>query len=169
MIPISKFLTYNEVVKSYTAIKKGINNIPNETQLKNIIEWARNIFDPIRSFIGKPLGCHTIYRSPELNKLVGGSETSQHMAVNGAAGDIDSDIYGYGNNIDIFNFIRGSLDFDQVIAEGIGNGKVEWVHASYVSPEANRKEVLMMYVHKGKTFYEYYNKERFKQLLNNEI
>ena len=165
---ISKYLSYNEVIKSYTASKLGIKNIPSESQLKNIIEWARNIFDPVRSFIGKPLGCHTIYRSPELNKEIKGSPTSQHMANKGAAGDIDADIYGYGNNIDTFNFIRGSLDFDQLIAENIGNDKVEWIHCSYVSPEENRKEVLMMYIKKGKKYYEYYDKERFEQLLNNE-
>jgi len=163
---ISKYLSYKEVTKSYTATKKGIKNIPNERQLKNIIEWARGIFDPVRSFIDTPLGCHTIYRSPELNKAIGGSDTSQHCANKGAAGDIDADIYGNTTNEIIFNYIKNHLDWDQMILEGLQDGRIQWIHCSYISPEKNRNEILIMYVDKEETHYEYYTEERLKQLIN---
>lgn len=162
---ISRYLSYEEVKKSYTATKMGIDNIPSQYQLKNIIDWARGIFDPIRSYLGAPLGCHTIYRCPELNTAIGGSETSQHMANNGAAGDIDADIYGNASNEIIFNYIIRHLDYDQIIAEGLQNGKIEWVHCSFVSPEKNRKQALLMYVENGKTHYEHYTENRLQELL----
>lgn len=163
---ISKYLSYEEATKSYTAIKQGIKNIPNDIQLKNIIEWARNIFDPVRHYIGAPLGCHTIYRCEELNKTIGGSKTSQHMANNGAAGDIDADIYNNASNEIIFDYIRKNLDFDQLIAEGLQNGKIEWVHCSYVHPEKNRKEVLLMYKEEGTTKYVYHTPEEYNKIIN---
>jgi zinc D-Ala-D-Ala carboxypeptidase len=169
MVKISKHLSYNEVVKSYTAIKKGIDNTPSECQLKNVIVWANNIFDPVRAFIGAPLGCASIFRCDELNKVIGSSSGSQHKADNGAAGDLDSDIYGNADNEDIFNFIRGNLDFDQCICEGLKNSRVAWVHVSYVSKKENRNEILMMYIKDGTTHYEYYSKERFKELLTNQF
>jgi hypothetical protein len=162
---ISKYLSYKEVTKSYTATKKGISNIPSESQMKNIIEWARCIFDPVRSYIAAPLGCHTIYRSPELNEAIGGSKTSQHMANNGAAGDIDADIWGNASNEIVFSFIRRNLSFDQLIAEGLQDGRIQWVHCSYVSCEKNRNEVLLMYVENGETYYEHFTEERLQEIL----
>lgn len=162
---ISKYLSYNEIVKSQTAIRKGISNIPNESQLNNIIEWSRCIFDPIRSYIGASLGCHTIFRCEELNTAIGGSNTSQHVANNGAAGDLDADIYNNSSNEIIFNFIKNNLDFDQMIAEGLQDGKIQWIHCSYISPEKNRKQILLMYVDEGKTKYEHYSKKRLEGIL----
>jgi len=165
MIKVSKYLSYNEVTKSYNAIKRGIKNVPNRSQLKNIIEWSGWVFDPVREYIDNPLGCQSIFRCKKLNKIIGGAPTSQHQALKGAAGDIDADIYGNSNNVEIFNFIKNNLNFDQLIAEGIGDGKVAWVHVSYVNHEENRNEILMMYNHDGRRKYEYYNEERFEQLL----
>lgn len=163
---VSKYLSYKEVTKSYTAIKRGINNIPSDIQLTRIIEWSRKIFDPIRSFIGAPLGCHTIFRCPELNRAVGGAQDSQHQAENGAAGDIDADIYNNSNNEIIFNYIKDNLDFDQLIAEGLHSGRIEWIHCSYVSPEKNRKEILLMYKEDNATHYRHYTPEGYKQIID---
>ena len=169
MTKVSKYLSYQEVTKSYTAVRKGLDNTPNSQQLQNIIEWARKIFDPTRSFVGSALGCSIVFRSKDVNKAVGGVPDSQHIAENGAAGDIDADIYGNSDNEAIFNFIKDNLDFDQLIAEDIKNNKVAWVHCSYVSPEKNRNEVLMMYVKDGKKYYEYYDKDRFNELITNNF
>jgi hypothetical protein len=165
MAKVSKYLSYKEVTKSYTAIRRGIKNIPNREQLNNIINWGGWIFDPVREHIGAPLGCQSVFRCPELNKIIGGSPSSQHQALKGAAGDIDADIYDNGTNIEIFNFIKDNLNFDQLIAEGISDNQVSWVHASYVNHDDNRNEILMMYTKNGKRHYEYYSKKRFEQLL----
>lgn len=166
MEKVSKHLSYREVIKSITAIKYGINNVPNPKQLFRIKQWAENIFEPIREFIGGPLGCHSIFRADKLNKLIGGAPESQHLAFDGAAGDIDADIYGISSNEEIFEFIKDNLDFDQVILEGLQSGRIEWLHVSYVSQSENRNKILMMYTTKNKTVYEYYTPERFEEVIN---
>jgi len=162
---ISKYLSYREVIKSYIAVKKGISNIPSDHQLKNIINWARGIFDPVRSFIDTSLGCSSIYRSPKLNIAIGGSSTSQHCANNGAAGDIDADIYGGTTNEIIFNYIKNHLDYDQMILEGLQCGRIQWIHCSYINPEQNRNEILLMYVENNKTYYENYTENKLNELI----
>lgn len=163
---VSKYLSYKEATKSYTAAKRGINNTPSKEQLQRIINWGRYIFDPIRSFIGAPLGCRSIFRAPKLNKIIGGSDGSQHQALKGAAGDIDTDIYDNGTNEQVFNFVKDHLSFDQMIIEGLQDGGIQWVHISFVSYEENRNEILMMYVDESGTHYEHYSEERYKQLIN---
>jgi len=156
---LSKYLSYKEATKSVTAIKKGIINIPNKQELANVTLWANHIFDACREFVGAPLGVHTVYRCKELNTAVDGSDTSQHMALRGAAGDIDCDIYDNGTNGKLFKFILNNLDFDQLIWEYGNEENPDWVHVSYVSAKNNRKEVIVAYKDlNGKTKYKLYEK-----------
>lgn len=142
MEKISKYLTYNEAIKSPTAKRLGIENEPSPEQLENMKYVAREIFDPVRDFVGGPLHASSFFRSKELNDAVpGSSKTSQHMT--GEAIDIDADTYGYGTNAEIFEFIRTGLIFDQVINEypdKIGNPS--WIHVSK-RRTGNRGEVLV--------------------------
>ena len=166
---VSNFLTYREVTKSFTAIKLGIDNTPNNQQLENIKKWGREVFDPIRNnLLGKPLGVHSVFRSKKLNDIIGKSNNSQHLANNGAAGDIDADIYGHGTNEEIFRFIlEMNIPFDQLILEGLDSGRIEWIHVSHVGCKENRKEILMMYKKNGKVHYEYYTPERYSEIIDN--
>jgi len=91
-----------------------------------------------------------MYRSPELNKAVGGSMTSQHCK--GQAMDID-DKYGHATNAEMFEFIRDNLSFDQMIWEFGNSENPDWVHVSYVSEEKNRNKMLKAYKNNGKTAY----------------
>lgn len=159
MDKISKHITYNEATSSYLALKYGIINIPNEFQLKNMILLAEAIFEPLRAFVGKPIAVTSFFRSKALNSKLKGSRTSQHMANNGAAMDLDADIYGYITNKDIFDYIRENLDFDQLIAEYPDDkGNPSWVHVSY-KEKGNRKQVFIAYpIGNGRTKYIPYNK-----------
>lgn len=142
MEKISKYLTYKEAIKSPTALRLGIDNEPNPEQLENMRYVAKEIFDPVREFVGGPLAATSFFRSKELNDAVpGSSKTSQHMT--GQAIDIDTDVYGYGKNIEVFDFIRTSLIFDQVINEYPDkDGNPSWVHVSK-SKTGNRGQVLV--------------------------
>lgn len=141
---LSKYLTLSEATKSQTAIRKGIDNTPNEEQFHAMVYVATFGFDPIREHIGAALGASSFFRSPELNVAIGGAKSSQHMK--GEAIDIDADIFGHGSNKEIFEWIQSNLDFDQVIGEGNKpDGDFEWIHLSMVDPakgRKNRKEVL---------------------------
>ena len=156
---ISKHITYNEATKSYAALKHGILNVPTEQQLINMILLAEAIFEALRAFVGKPIAVTSFFRSKALNSKLKGSRTSQHMANNGAAMDIDADIYGYITNKDIFDYIKDNLNFDQLIAEYPDDkGNPSWVHVSY-KEKGNRKQVFIAYpIGNGRTKYIPYNK-----------
>ena len=73
--------------------------------------------------------------------MIGGAENSQHMALNGAAMDLDGDVFKDPNNYEMFCFIRDYLDFDQLIWEFGSDENPEWVHVSYNHGQ-NRRQVL---------------------------
>jgi zinc D-Ala-D-Ala carboxypeptidase len=141
---ISKYLTLEEATKSPTAIRLGIDNQPDAKQLTAMRYVAVNVFDKVRDFVGASLAASSFFRSHALNDAVAGSsKTSQHM--DGEAIDIDADVYGHGTNLDIFNFIKLHLVFDQLILEYPNKeGKPSWVHVSLVDhPKHNRGQVLV--------------------------
>lgn len=144
MTMISKYISFAEATKSQTAVRRGIKNEPDSDQLEAMKHVAKNIFDPVREWVGGPLHPSSFFRSKELNKAIGGSSlTSQHMK--GEAIDIDCDFYGNSNNTDVFNYIKNNLEFDQLIGEYPDkDGKFSWVHVSLKKNKAaNRKQVLV--------------------------
>ena len=146
---ISKHISDKEGVYSRTALRRGIDNTPTKEHKVNMVELAENIFEPLRMYVGGPIKINSFYRSPELNKAIGGSSKSQHC--NGQAIDID-DTFGRMTNAEMYRFIKDHLDFDQMIWE-FGNDKnPNWVHVSYVGKE-NRNRCLKAYKEKGKTKY----------------
>ena len=147
---ISKHISYKESVKSNTATRLGIKNEPNEEQLKNMKLLAEKVFEPLRLEVGGPIKVNSFFRSPELNKAIGGSKTSQHCK--GQAIDID-DTFGRKKNAEMYYYIKSELDFDQMIWEFGTDGNPDWVHVSYVSPEKNRNRCLKAYKENGKTKY----------------
>jgi len=147
---ISKHISYKEGVHSITAIRKGIDNEPNEEQLANMKLVANNVFEPLRVFINGPIKVNSFFRSPDLNKAIGGSAKSQHCK--GQAIDID-DTYGKATNAEMYWWIKDNLDFDQMIWEFGNNDNPDWVHVSYVSSENNRNRCLKAYKENGKTKY----------------
>ena len=147
---ISKHISYKEATRSITAKRLGINNTPDVEQIYNMQVLAENIFEPLRKYVGKPICINSMFRSPELNKAVGGSITSQHCK--GQAMDID-DKYGHATNAEMFEFIKNNLDFDQMIWEFGDDENPDWVHVSYISKEENRNKILKAYKNKGRTAY----------------
>jgi len=131
---ISKHLSLKEVVRSNTAIKKGIDNNPTKEHLNNLIRLADNVFEPLREYINKPINVSSGYRSEALNKLIGGASGSQHSK--GEALDLDN---GKLLNKIMFEYIKDNLEFDQLINEQ----NYSWIHVSYREGK-NRKQVLKM-------------------------
>jgi hypothetical protein len=147
---ISKHISYKEGVYSITALRLGLNNDPSEAHLENMKLICEKVFEPLRMHVGGPIKINSFYRGPELNKAIGGSAKSQHC--HGQAMDID-DTYGHASNAAMFDWIKANLDFDQMIWEFGNDQNPDWVHVSYVSPEANRKRCLKAYRESGKTKY----------------
>jgi hypothetical protein len=88
--------------------------------------------------MGEPIKIGSGFRSPALNKAVGGVGNSHHM--NGQAADlcIDGDIE---KGKRWFNYIRLHLPFDQLIWEHNSKGSY-WVHVSFRSDGKNRRNVI---------------------------
>ena len=147
---ISDHISLKEAIKSNTATRLGIDNIPREQDLINMKTIAEKVFEPLRAFVAGPIAINSFYRSPELNSAIGGSKSSQHCI--GCAIDID-DTYGHASNAEMFNWIKANLDYDQMIWEFGDDDNPNWVHVSYVSPEKNRKVCLKAYKDKGRTKY----------------
>ena len=150
MDKLTKNVTYNEAIHSQTAKRLGIENKPNDEQLGNMLTVAQMIFQPLREWVGGPIKINSFFRSPELNKAIGGSSKSQHCK--GQAIDID-DVYGHASNAAMFDWIRANLDYDQMIWEFGTDQNPSWVHVSYVDKQSNRNRCLKAYKEKGKTKY----------------
>ena len=149
---LSEHLDLSEVTKSDMAKRKGISNEPTPEHLENFKKLAENIFEPIRKHFNQPIFISSGYRSKELNTAIGGSFTSQHCS--GEAIDIDMD--GRSNTVTnkaVFDYIKGNLNFDQLIWEFGTDSNPDWVHVSYESTGRQRKQVLKAVRVNGNTTY----------------
>ena len=152
---LSEHLDLSEVIRSESAKRNGISNMPTEAHIANFKLLAEKVFEPIRNHFRCPIHISSGYRSLELNKCIGGAATSQHCS--GEAIDIDMD--GSPNNVTnkmIFNYIKDNLEFDQLIYEFGNDTNPDWVHVSYESTGKQRKQVLKAYKESGKTHYKTY-------------
>jgi hypothetical protein len=132
---LSKNLSLKEAVTSQTAIRKKIDNTPNELVIENLKHIAINIFQKVREHFGEPIRLSSGYRSLALNKAVGGSKSSQH--VTGEALDIQG-TNGLTNS-QIFYYIKDNLNFDQLIWEYGDEDEPAWVHVS-LRKKGNRNQ-----------------------------
>jgi hypothetical protein len=147
---LSKHLALAEVMRSETAKRKGISNMPTPEHIENFKKLAENVFEPIREHFGVPVHLSSGYRSAALNKAVGGASSSQHCK--GEAIDIDMDGTTVTNK-QIFDFIKANVNFDQLIWEFGTDSNPDWVHVSYNSDGAQRKQILKAVKKGGATSY----------------
>lgn len=138
---LSKNLTLAECLRSDTAKRLGIKNIPHEDwvieNLKNIAEY---VFQPCRDHFGVPIYVSSGYRSPALNAAIRGSNRSAHLE--GSALDLDADVFGGCTNCEIFEYIKSNLEFDTLIWEYGTEDNPDWVHVSFVCDGHNRQRCL---------------------------
>ena len=97
---------------------------------ENIEALVRNVLDPVREKLGKPIQVNSGYRCKSHNEAVGGVKGSQHLV--GEAADLRID----GSPEELANAIKKNGKFDQMI---IYPG---FVHVSYKRNGQNRHQVL---------------------------
>jgi zinc D-Ala-D-Ala carboxypeptidase len=146
---ISEHISLKEAIRSNTAKRLGIDNMPDNETLVTMQITAEHIFEPIRNKFNEPIYISSFYRCPELNTAIGGSTRSQHCK--GEAIDID-DVYSKATNADFFNYIKESLEFDQLIWEFGNDEQPDWVHVSY-NLGKNRMRILKAVKQNGRTQY----------------
>lgn len=84
------------------------------------------VLQPVRDNFNKPVVISSGYRSPAVNRAIGGSSKSQHMT--GQAADF---IIPWIDNYDVANWIKNNLKYDQLILEFYLGGNSGWVHVGY--------------------------------------
>ena len=131
-----KYFTIEELCRSTTADRKGIDNRCGCDIEANLTALVDNVLDPLREWYGKLIVVNSGYRCPALNKAVGGTTTSQHMSGQGA----DIDTGDRQQNKLLFEYIRKNLPYDQLIEES----NFAWVHVSYRADGRNRNQVLKL-------------------------
>ena len=147
---LSENFVLKEFIKSDTATRKRISNIPGPEHCANLKKVCEKILEPVRKHFNKPVRINSGYRGAALNAAVGGSSKSQHC--NGQA--VDFEIDGLPNP-QLAQWVANNCEFDQIILEfydpkeGVNSG---WVHASYAEG-ANRKQILTAVMVNGKTVY----------------
>jgi len=149
---LSRHFTLEEVLKSETAIRKGIDNTPREEQLFQIQQLCSIVADEIREHYNKPIRITSGFRCEKLNKAIGGSPKSQHRAENGDAA-IDFQFYDPSMNLEaVFQWIvkLSNIPFDQCIAEFLPEG---WIHISYRLDGKNRGKITRAVKVNGKRKY----------------
>lgn len=135
-----KHFTLSEFFRSSTAAKNGIKNEPSiderATIVRNINLLVDNVLDPVRDKFGIPVIITSGYRCPQVNKLVGGVNNSQHMS--GCAADFH--VMGFTPLMmyQVFLYVFNTLEFDQLIYYHSKN----IIHVSYVE-NGNRHEAFL--------------------------
>jgi hypothetical protein len=142
-VPINKIkvmkLTKNFSLSEFTRTSKQVDNIPHDAEIQALKKLCENVLQPIRDEFGS-VTVTSGYRSPTLNRLVGGSSSSQHCkgeAVDFKVKDMPA----------CFEWIKENLVFDQLINEF----NLSWIHVSFA--EKNRQQVLKAVKSGGKTVY----------------
>ena len=135
-------LSPNFTLEELTVTNQRVRNEANEEEIKHLKALAVNILQPLRDAIGKPIHINSAFRSESVNRLVGGSPTSQHRL--GQAADIRVD--GMTSKQIAKKIIELKLPYDQVIEE-FGR----WVHVSY--SYRNRRQQLTAVSDNGRTIY----------------
>lgn len=132
-----KYFTIDELCKSETATKNGLDNTPNSTQKKNLSLLIHNILDPVREKYGSALYVNSGFRTVAVNEKVGGASNSQHLT--GQAADIRGKNGTKEESTAIMQACIEVGKYDQLIIEK--SSKSWWVHVSY-STTQQRGQIL---------------------------
>lgn len=132
---LSPNFALEEFTTSQTASRRGIDNTPDAAILKNLKHLAEQL-EVVRKALGNvPMNISSGYRSPALNKAVGGSKNSAHMS--GLA--VDFTAPRFGTVLQTAKAVAAcGVDFDQVIYE-----YGDWVHLGVAAPGAQGKKELL--------------------------
>jgi len=121
-----------ELISSDLADEHGLLNCPPEEEFRTLRKLARRLLQPLRNAYGKPIRISSGYREPELNRLVGGSPTSQHLTGEAADCVVDDPEHL------LVVLLENKIPFDQAILYR----KRGFLHLSLKKKGRNRKEIL---------------------------
>ena len=142
-LKLSEHMTLGELIKT----KTGIDNVPNEEQVKNLkrlcgwLEKLRKRWNDLYGEGDDPIIINSGFRSPEVNKAVGGVPTSNHLtgcAVDIRCVGIEQALRYAAILLDISDL--NHEDYDELLIEQRRN--VIWIHFA-VRPSGNRRRTSL--------------------------
>ena len=126
---LSKNFTLRELTKTNT----GIPNNPSEIEIERLRILCEKVLQPLRDKFGHPIIVNSGYRSPLVNKAVGGATGSQHVR----AEAVDITAGSRERNKALFEILK-TMEKDQLIDER----NYSWIHVSYTICKPNRNQIL---------------------------
>lgn len=138
---LTEHFTLEEFTTSQTAARRGIDNTPPDEMIPRL-KLVAEAMEHVRYFLKAPIKISSGFRCLELNRAIGSSDHSAHVA--GWAVDFTSPKFGTPYEI-CERLIDLRIPFDQLIYEG------SWVHISF--DPRNRMEVLTAKFVNGKAQY----------------
>jgi zinc D-Ala-D-Ala carboxypeptidase len=125
---LTRNFSLQELIKSDTAIRKGIDNNPNADQIEKLKKLCENVLQPVRDHFGR-VKVTSGFRSPELCVAIGSSVNSQHAKAEAA----DFEVLGV-DNAEVADWVYKNCQTDQLILEFYTPGEPQsgWIHASWV-------------------------------------
>ena len=145
---LSEHYTLGEVTK--TSVKTAGENIPSHVAIENLKNLCENWLEDLRysnnvlyGDMDMPIIITSGYRSPEVNKAVGGSPTSNHLT--GCAVDIRC--AGFEQALRYANILMDiadgtKRDYDELFIERSKQGRY-WIHFA-VRPKDNRRKTAFI-------------------------
>jgi len=142
---LTEHFTLEEMTRSATARRLGIANNPSPQVVANLKALCEKILEPLREAWGEPIIVSSGYRSPKLNRAIGGAASSEHMAKGtGAAADIRTVSDSPEENKRLLKLLLDlKLPFRQLINEYPDkNGAPDWIHVSYNPKHSKQRSML---------------------------
>jgi len=110
---LSENFTYEELTRSDTAVRLGIENTPNDAEIENLRRLAALLQEVKKAVGGKAVMINSGFRSKPVNDAVGSKDTSQHRL--GCAADLR--VPGMKPREVVEACIAAQVPFDQIILE----------------------------------------------------
>jgi hypothetical protein len=132
---LSTNFTLEEMTASQTAARQGLDNDP-PPEVQESLRFTCYGMEEVRKELGdKAILISSGYRSPALNKAVGGKPNSQHQI--GQAVDFTCPSFGTVDEV-VQRLLESNIQFDQCIRE-FGR----WVHISFVADNPRRMALII--------------------------
>ena len=131
---LSPHFTLAEMTRSSAAVRRGLDNRAPPAVADALARLCIHVLEPVRAQFGM-VQVTSGYRSPAVNRAIGGAKTSRHVF--GEAADFT--VPGVCNMV-VCRWIMLHLNYDQLIYEF---GEAGWVHCSWREGALRNQELTV--------------------------